>query len=446
VRPLPLLPIADGRTRLRVTVTLACLAANLVSVVLFNRFVGPQGYEYETIARNLLTGAGYTGSFMGGQFGPTSYMAPLYPVLIYLDFLVFGPGKWLPIQLLQTMLLSLVPLLLLRIRQTIFPEQPQLSPWVLVLPAVVPFTMFSGYIGPAALLTMFTTAGFALFFAAARQPKWRYFLALGLLAGVTGLTDPVPLLLFAAGFLWLLVRQRGRLVLRWLAAGTIALLIVSPWLYRNYRLFGAFPAIKIQGGWNLWWGNNPLATGGIHNRDGGEYTAQYDALSPEEEDSLLRWNEWERDRFFARKARKAIVHWLTHDPLGYARLKLKSLMFFWFGDAWSIGLERTLVLRGANPRLAVFFFLTLIPSLLLLVGAVVGVATGITGKSWRADTLLVTLVVLLWAGAYALTHGHTFTRYRVPLDPVLLLFGLMGFDRLLSRSTSHAATHDAPSR
>ncbi len=406
---------------------------NVLSVLLFNRFIQPQGYEYEIIARSLLAGTGYSGTFSGGGFGPTSLMTPIYPWLIYLSFKIFGVGKWLPIQLLQVLLLSLVPLILLKIQREMFPSRPALSWGVLLLPAIVPFTMFSAYIGPATILTLCVTTGFYLFIITAKQPDWRYFIGLGVLAGFTVLTDPVSLLMFIIGFVWLLFRIPKNMIIRWIIGGIIALLVVSPWLYRNYCVFGVFPVLKNVSGWSLWCGNNPLATGGIRNPDGGEYTAPYDALSTAEKDSLIQWNELQRDRFAMRKALNAIRNWIRTNPFGYFKLKFKSLLYFWFGDAWDINIRKILVLRHADPRLSIFFILTLIPSLLLLVLSITGLIIALSKKDYRANSLLFLIILIFWSGVYIITYGHTFNRYRVPLDPILLMFSILGISWLINR-------------
>jgi hypothetical protein len=418
------------------------VVVNMFSVVIFNRFIQPQGYEYEEIARSLLVGTGYSGKFTGGGFGPSSIMAPLYTGLIYLSFKIFGVGKLLPIQLLQALLLSLVPLVLLKIQRQMFPNRHGLSWGVLLLPVIVPFTLFSAYIGVAAILTLCVTIGFYLLIAAAERPDWRYFIGIGLLAGITGLTDPVPILLFIIGFIWLLFRIPRRMINRWIIGGVVAIIFVFPWLYRNYRAFGAFPVLKNQAGWILWWGNNSLATGGIRNLDGGAYTGAYDALSTVEKDSLLQLNEWQRDRFYMRKAFGAIREWIKTNPIGYLKLKFKSLLYFWFGDAWDLNLRKILVLRQADPRIAIFFILTLIPSSLLLIFSITGLIIALTQKHYRVNSLLFLFVLIAWSGVYIITHGHTFNRYRVPLDPLLLLFGLLGLNWLINRFTQKSAAHN----
>jgi len=433
-----ILQISLGSTfRGRVWVFIFFFSVNLFSVVVFNKFIQPQGYEYEAIARSLLEGTGYSGAFTGGAFGHSSFMAPLYPGLIYLSFKIFGAGNWWPIQLFQVLLLSLVPLVLLMIRKKLFADHPGLSWGILLLPCIVPFTMFSAYIGPASILTLLITTGFYLLIVTAEQPRWSYFIGLGILAGITGLTDPVPVLFFVVGFTWLLFRLRGRAVIRWLVGGLIAFVLVIPWLYRNYREFGAFPVVKIQTGWNLWWGNNPFATGGIHNKDGGEYTVVFDALSPAEKDSLIHWNEWERDRFYMHKAFGAIRNWIRTDPLGYLKLKFKSLLFYWFGDAWNLNLQKALVMRGADPRLSIFFTLTLIPSAFLLIFGVTGLIIALVRQNSRANTILFLLILIFWSSIYMITHGHTFNRYRIPLDPILLMYSVLSLNWFinLSRST-----------
>jgi len=454
------------------------LIINLISVILFNRFCAPTGAEYESIARSLIKGTGYSGAYLGGQFGPSSFMAPLYCSLIYLSFRFFGIGSYLPVQLLHALLLALVPLFLLRIRKHLFPEFPEISWGVLLLPSILPFTMYSGYVIAKTLSIILVTAGFSLFLDASEHPSWHSVIALGVLAGITGLTDPVPLLVFIIGFIWLLFHLHGRSYLRWLLGVLVALIIVSPWLYRNYHLLGAFPVLRTGFGLNLWQGNNPLATGGIDridNLDGSNYLSTNTLLSPSEKETLRQWyntpmpptvrmdrelfyfdllspseketlrqlNEWQRDQFLKRKTFASIRNWIQKDPFGYVKLKIKCLLFFWFGNAWNIDLEKRLVLQGANPKLVIFFTLALIPSFLLLILSSIGIIAALGGERTRAYAFLVLVVVILWSGTYMLTHGHTFNRYRVPLDPILFLFGLYGLSvifRSLMESTRVSKT------
>jgi hypothetical protein len=364
-------------------------------------------------------------------------MAPFYSYLIYFSFKLFGLGNWWPIQLFQALLLSIIPLLLLQIRKYLFPDRPDLSWGILLLPLIFPFSMYSAYIGPAAILTVIVTTGFYLLFLAVKNPRWSYIIGFGVLAGISTLIDPVPAILFVLGFLWLLVRLRSRVVIPCIIGCFLALLIVSPWLYRNYKLFKAFPLIKNQFGLILWWGNNPLATGGIHNPDGGVYTAHFDALNAAEKDSLSHWDEWKRDCFFGHKAFTAIRNWIRTNPIGYFKLKFKSLLFFWFGEAWNIDIKKTLTMRSADPKLAIFFILTLIPSFFLLFLSIVGIIIGLINEKYRTNTILVLLVLLAWTATYTITHGHTFNRYRVPLDPILLMFSLLGLSFILGKNPKH---------
>ena len=152
----------------------------------------------------------------------------------------------------------------------------------------------------------------------------------------------------------------------------------------------------------------------------------FDLLSPAEKETLRQLNELQRDRFYMRKALGYIHNWIKKDPFGYLKLKLKCLLYFWFGNAWNIDQQKRLVLYGANPKLAIFFTLALIPSFLLLILGSIGIIAALGGERTRAYAFLVLVVATLWSGTYMLTHGHTFNRFRVPLDPILFLFGLYG--------------------
>ena len=89
----------------------------------------------------------------------------------------------------------------------------------------------------------------------------------GFLLGIGALIKPVilPAPLFLAVTSWMEGRPVPRIAGRVLMAAAVMLLVISPWTYRNYIAFDRFLLVSANGGWVLWWGNNPEAMGTMPN-------------------------------------------------------------------------------------------------------------------------------------------------------------------------------------
>ncbi|RDE04775.1 glycosyltransferase family 39 protein [Sphingomonas aracearum] len=91
---------------------------------------------------------------------------------------------------------------------------------------------------------------------------WRSWLAIGVPAGLLALTQPgqAPLAgLFAIALLPRLGLRRMLAV--GVPAAGVAAAVMVPWWVRNWRVFGQFVPLTSAGGYSLWIGNNPDATG-----------------------------------------------------------------------------------------------------------------------------------------------------------------------------------------
>jgi hypothetical protein len=99
--------------------------------------------------------------------------------------------------------------------------------------------------------------------AAAARPgttaaRWMPSLMAGLAAGVAVLTKEGMLFFLVLGGGWLLWRRQWR-TLAALSIGTIV--VLAPWVGRNYAAHGRFVLTAAHGGVTFWTGNNPLADG-----------------------------------------------------------------------------------------------------------------------------------------------------------------------------------------
>jgi hypothetical protein len=189
--------------------------------------------------------------------GPSSHVAPAYPVLFSAVVATFGSGKpgWWAIRLISlaaySLQLSLLPLLGVELG---------FSPLVGLIAAglgcLVPLpgscykweALFTGLLLVAIAYTLLRLR---------RSKALSTAAALGVLTGVALLFSPVLAMVCIA---WVLLIWRSlNLKLLLLMAG-LSLLIISPWLVRNYRVFGAFIFIRDDLGTELAVSNNDCAS------------------------------------------------------------------------------------------------------------------------------------------------------------------------------------------
>lgn len=91
-----------------------------------------------------------------------------------------------------------------------------------------------------------------------RGPTMSMTLVAGALAGVAVLTKESMIFFLPLAFVWLLARRCPRAAIA-LALG--AALVLTPWIARNYGVYGRFVLTAPHGGVTFWTGNNALARG-----------------------------------------------------------------------------------------------------------------------------------------------------------------------------------------
>lgn len=214
--------------------------------------------EYDRIAKNLLAGKGYVGISWGNpQEHVTAYRVPLYTAVWAACLWLFGERyEMLRLANVACDLISIG--LLFVIGRRLFGQRAGLvaAGWYALYPIAVLMTW------ALAAETMFVTLQLFLVWLCLRgaeRPDWRTFGAAGIVAGLGTLTRPNMLLTLPLLVVWSLIVFWGKwpAFARSLLVFAVALLVVAPWTYRNYRVFGRFIPVTSQSGANLLMGNNP---------------------------------------------------------------------------------------------------------------------------------------------------------------------------------------------
>lgn len=260
----------------------------------------------------------------------------------------------------------------------------------------------------------------------------------GVVLGLATLTRPILPLLAVLVAVWFLFRLRlWQTVARLLPVAVISVLLLVPWMARNYSVYQTFVPMSLTAGSNFYQGNNPdvipYLRAGYDAQWTGPDTLTADPYSPEgdRERTELAWQFLRENPDLIPELLwvKFMTHWSIDifprkNPTEGERPRLD-----YEGDALEATDEQGDLQLGGLPEgdpVAVYaeplfdrigrllhrvYFGALVA--LALVGVVV------SARQWR-DVSLLWFVQISMTVIYVVFHPST--RYRVPSDPMLFLF------------------------
>jgi len=347
----------------------------------------PDEAVYETIARNFHNGNGLILSPCRRASFP-----PLYP--LFLSGFIFLGMKLRPaIPIIQSVLGALSCLWIAAITRLTFSSLPPRRHRALmlitgVMAAAYPPLIFYGSVVMTETLFIFLFLGGIYCFFKREESRFRqrWLLLSGALFALGVLCRPALLPVIIIGPLWLLIADRYRGIKS--AACFIAafFLILFPWQWRNFKLFGRIIPVTTQSGNILYLANNPVADGGTVSikkfLDAGIYHLG------NEEDELIY------DRHYRRQAKIFI----RANPARFFVLSLKRLIWFYHFD-----------LHSNFIGFSVFLWL-------LILAAIIGAYY--SRAYWKKTGFLICLIV-------AFTSLHMIFppegRYRLPIMPLFFI-------------------------
>jgi hypothetical protein len=242
-------------------------------------------------------------------------------------------------------------------------------------------------------------------------------LELGLAIGAAVLLRQVILIFFLVMGVMLLLwgRRQGRL--RAMAgalavAGVLALALISPFVMRNYRVFGQWGMPNTNAGYAFFWSNHPIFGIQFESVLSEEHGISYQELIPEE---LRGLNEAALDRALLRRG----ITFITDEPDRYLFLSLSRIpVYFNFMPSSDSSL-----LSNAARVLSLGLFLPFMVHGLIIGSRTVLSAAGERGSEQDVRRFFL-LLLLVYVAVYTLVHLLSWAnvRYRLPVDAVLIVF------------------------
>jgi len=243
-----------------------------------------------------------------------------------------------------------------------------------------------------------------------KAPSGRLAVGCGLLFGLIALSGNAALALAGAVVIALLLaplsfRQRlGHSALILLLAGAVA----APWMIRNMQVIGA-PVLNTNGGFNLYLGNNPAATG--------MFVSIKDTPRGESWEILRQTGEVQASETLKNDA----IAWIKENPTRFISLALKKAAYFWM-PPFHEGKGKQSTAEKAVRLMWALQFLT-------LAAAAFG--------SLAIARLRNRQLLILWLAIVGYTAGHmlfyVLFRYREPIMPMLGVIAALTLESLIAR-------------
>lgn len=312
------------------------------------------------IAQALVTGHGYADPF-SGHTGPTAWVPPLYPLLIAAVFKLAGIytalSGWI-ILAINSVFNAAAAIFIYDIAARCYNRKVALwSAWIW---ALYPDSMQHAVRGvwETPVTSFLFTAMLALALqmrgiplrdqepirgepninepTGQKEPQTtKQWLLFGLLWGLIALSNSTLLLFLPVCGIWILLGSPSKVAIaRAVASGLVFLVVVAPWMIRNYRVFHAFVPFRDNFGAELYIGDGPGANG-----------FRYGALIGQPANDA-------QHQLYVRMGELAYTHWRGELAKSWIRahlrrfsaLSLKRFYFFWasvphpstkrwFGDA-----------------------------------------------------------------------------------------------------------------
>lgn len=371
-------------------------------------------WEYEMLAQNLLAGHGFVGERYNAPY--YALVPPLFPFICYVLHLIGGTGPFYLVVFYTFHLGLALGIIWLSYRLALFwfgRSTATLAAWFVALePGLIVYQSYK--IDVITLSTFLLLIGLWFFQRLIRTGELTTAAALGVCIGLSLLTrlDLIILLgLVGAMFLSSHGVTPSPKALSVILA--VSMLVITPWLIRNYVVLDRFVFIASTTGEWLWLGNNPNSVGTPVSLDGrGVLEAAPESFNRSINQAS---DEFQVNAIFMKEA----VRYIAQDPWRYARHVAAKFWYFWWftptygmnyyqhiGQAWKVGYK---VLHAGILLLAAF-------------GAWFAFHEA-RRESRHALLFILTPCILL-----AVIHGLTYVegRHRIMAQPLLLILAAAG--------------------
>jgi 4-amino-4-deoxy-L-arabinose transferase-like glycosyltransferase len=349
-----------------------------------------RGIELGTLAQSLVAGHGLSSPF-GGSTGPTALLAPGYPAVIALLFLIFGPFTFtaaVAVIVVQLLFSVLTVVCIMQVARQFFGiRTANLAGmfWAVSLPLIWMPTIF----WETCLSTLLLVGMVMLALRCEREPSGRLWALMGAYCGLAGLVNPslLPALLAVMGW----AAWQTRKTFWYLPVALLVLATVfAPWPLRNARVLHAFIPLRSTVGFELWVGNRAGASGFL------------------DESQFPLFNRWEYNQYVAKGE---VAYMRDKSTLAKAYIRAHPVEFL---DRTAVRFVRFWSGTGSKDGSAFYAIHALLTTSLGFMGV-----WRLVREGRLSVAFLFLLPLMVFPLPYYITHAEF--RYRLVVDPLLTI-------------------------
>ncbi len=387
----------------------------------------PVFWEYEVIARNLLSGVGFVYQSMNTV--RWAYVEPVYPFLVAAVYVATGFNTTV-LGVVQCIIAALLAPVIYEFGRRTFDSRTGFAAAALIVvdPAL------AGYAANLHPLTidalLIALVGLTLL-RLVRRPQMSTALVFGIATGVCILSRPTVIAFVISAAMWLVFRRPQRDAVRPFALGlAIAALVIAPWVARNYARLGTFVLTRSHVGFGFWLGNHPGAVGGEGDpSDPSGARSIFEIVPPALQERVMsQTNEIDQDRIFRTEA----IRYVDGAPVAFVGRTIRKLYYFWWFPPYFGKLYASW--QTASYRV---FYLVILG--LALLGIVAIRRDPVRGQGDGVFIAILLPAAISVAQAMFYVQG----RHRLAVEAMLIVFSGRGLDWTIRRVT-HTINADRP--
>lgn len=389
-----------------VVILLLAFALRFLVLIVLDRHVNPEKWEYDSIALSLIHHSGYVYNHLGTTYRSFGY--PMYPLLTAASHLLTNQN-YLILEIFQILLSTITCYFIYSIARIIFNQKTGLVSFILTAthPGLI---IYATKLSEVTLIIFLLSLTFFLIFTLGWS-RIRDNIFIGFLIGVGMLTRPLALFFLPVYYLyiWLSSHKPKDALKAVFITSLSAALVIAPWTMRNYQIHKRWIFITTNSPEHFWRGNNPQATGTALAQD---KQSILEKAPKELKDKLYKMNEIEQYAFFLKVTRE----YIKSNPFSFIRMCLRKFTYFWWFTP-TLGIlypwSWAFIYKVYYALLFAFFITGAMVSLVKLNGA---------KKASAASLLFFFFLTSLLHSLYYLE-----TRHRLSIEPLLSIFSSYGF-------------------
>jgi 4-amino-4-deoxy-L-arabinose transferase-like glycosyltransferase len=279
-----------------------------------------------------------------------------------------------------------------------------------ILALYLPTGVYAVYILKENLMTPLMLGVIWCILQLAYQPSKKTAVGCGILFGLLALTGNAALSLVAAVIPALVFAPAttSRKIIFTTLIFTIAIIISAPWMIRNASVIGS-PVMNTNGGFNLYLGNNPAATG--------YFVSIADTPRGSTWGDLREIGEVQASETLKQEA----ITWIKDHPVDFLTLAVKKAVYFWIPP----------VHEGKGEQSSTEKIIRILWLIQFIVIVTAAAATLLIKELRKKPLLILWLTICSYTAVHMLFY--VIFRYREPIMPVMMIMAALTIEFLISK-------------